>query len=132
WFGLDPLPTTSLLTVGAIARPGSERTLCRARNEANYDGSCQWEGGVSAAIITPGGAQQRGQASPGLNRGLGVSPARQAVGDAVRSLLPRAGRLTPARLRAITAGLADRRELWADLVVRDPSVRWYLPLYRSN
>ena len=28
--------------------------------------------------------------------------------------------------------LAARLELWADLVVRDPGVRWYLPLHRSN
>jgi rhodanese-related sulfurtransferase/quercetin dioxygenase-like cupin family protein len=27
--------------------------------------------------------------------------------------------------------LASRRDLWADLVVRDPDVRWYLPLHRS-
>jgi rhodanese-related sulfurtransferase len=68
-----------------------------------------------------------------LKRGWGVSPERQrAVADAVRGLLPPTGRLTPAQLRAITAHLAAHRELWADLVVRDPNVRWYLPLHRFN
>jgi len=88
---------------------------------------------VSAAIVTPGGAQPREQASLGLKSGRGVSPGRQqAVADVVLGLLPPTGRLTPAQLRAITADLARRRELWADLVVRDPNVRWYLPLHRSN
>jgi len=91
------------------------------------------EGGVPAATITPGGAQRRGQISPGLKRGWGVSPARQqAVAEAVHGLLPLTERLRPSQLRAITAGLAGRRDLWADLVVRDPNVRWYLPLHRSS
>jgi len=47
-------------------------------------------------------------------------------------LAPPAGRLAPGQLRAVTSGLAARRGLWADLVVRDPDVRWYLPLHRSN
>jgi rhodanese-related sulfurtransferase len=33
---------------------------------------------------------------------------------------------------AVTGGLAARCGLWADLVVRDPDVRWYLPLHRSS
>jgi rhodanese-related sulfurtransferase/predicted metal-dependent enzyme (double-stranded beta helix superfamily) len=69
----------------------------------------------------------------GLKRGWGVSPERQhAIIDSLQGLVPQAGRLAPARLRAVTVGLAARPELWADLVVRDPNVRWYLPLYRSN
>jgi rhodanese-related sulfurtransferase/predicted metal-dependent enzyme (double-stranded beta helix superfamily) len=90
---------------------------------------------VSAAIIAPGSAaaQQRGQASPGLQPGWGVSPERQqAVADVVRGLAPESGRLAPVQLRAVTAGVAARRDLWADLVVRDPDVRCYLPLHRSN
>jgi rhodanese-related sulfurtransferase/predicted metal-dependent enzyme (double-stranded beta helix superfamily) len=50
----------------------------------------------------------------------------------MRGLAPHSGRLSPAQLRAVTVTLADRRELWADLVVHDPDVRWYLPLHRSN
>ncbi len=85
--------------------------------------------------ITPGaaGAQQRDQVSAGLKRGRGASPERQqAIVDVVGSFVPPTGRLTPDQLRAVTAGLTERRELWADLVVRDPDVRWYLPLHRSN
>jgi rhodanese-related sulfurtransferase len=62
-----------------------------------------------------------------------VSPERQqAIADCVRGLVPPAGRLALPQLRAVTAGLAQRRDLWADLVVHDPDVRWYLPLHRSN
>ena len=69
----------------------------------------------------------------GLKEGWGVSPERQqAIVDVLRGLVPQTGRLTPVQLRAVTAGLAARRDLWADLVVRDPDVRWYLPLHRSN
>ena len=69
----------------------------------------------------------------GLTPGWGVSPERQrAIEQAVHGLAPSSGRLTPHQLRAITAELAQRRELWSDLVVRDPDVRWYLPLHRSN
>jgi rhodanese-related sulfurtransferase/predicted metal-dependent enzyme (double-stranded beta helix superfamily) len=50
----------------------------------------------------------------------------------MHGLVPDSGRLSPAQLRAITVTLAGRRELWADLVVHDPDVRWYLPLHRSN
>ena len=88
---------------------------------------------MSATTITPGGAGRREQVGPGLKRGRGLSAGRQqAVADVVRGLLPSTGRLTPAQLRTITAGLAGRHELWADLVVRDPNVRWYLPLHRSD
>ena len=69
----------------------------------------------------------------GLKPGWGVSPARQQeILTALSGLAPAAGRLTAGQLRAITTALAARRDLWADLVVRDPDVRWYLPLHRSN
>jgi len=54
------------------------------------------------------------------------------LAEVLGGLVPPTGRLAPAQLRAITSGLAARRGLWADLVVRDPDVRWYLPLHRSN
>src|SRR5260370_10768012 len=93
------------------------------------------EGRVSAVTSTPSGpgVQQQGQAGPGLQPGWGVSPERQqAIAEVLGGLVPPAGRLAPAQLRAVTSGLAARRGLWADLVVRDPDVRWYLPLHRSN
>jgi len=62
-----------------------------------------------------------------------VSPERQrAIAEVLGGLVPPAGRLAPVQLRAVTGGLAARPGLWADLVVRDPDVRWYLPLHRSN
>jgi rhodanese-related sulfurtransferase/predicted metal-dependent enzyme (double-stranded beta helix superfamily) len=80
---------------------------------------------VSVATVSSGGS--------GLKPGWGVSPERQqAVMDTMRRLAPHSGRLSPAQLRAITVTLAGHRELWADLVVHDPDVRWYLPLHRSN
>src|SRR5260221_9919533 len=85
--------------------------------------------------MTPGGAgaEQPDGVGTGLKGGWGVSPERQhAIVDTLHGLVPRAGRLSPAQLRAITVKLAARRELWADLVVHDPDVRWYLPLHRSN
>src|SRR5260221_9087750 len=85
--------------------------------------------------MTPGGAgaEQPDGVGTGLKGGWGVSPERQqAIVDTLQALVPRAGRLSPAQLRAITVKLAARRELWADLVVHDPDVRWYLPLHRSN
>src|SRR5262249_699646 len=88
---------------------------------------------MSATTIKPSGAGRREQVGPGLNRGRGISADRhQAVPDVVRGLLPPTGRVPRAQWRTITAGLAGRPELWADLVVRDPSVRWYLPLHRSD
>ena len=91
------------------------------------------EGRVSAVTSTPGGpgVRQPGKAGPGLQPGWGVSPERQrAVAEVLGGLVPPAGRLAPVQLRAVTSGLAARRGLWADLVVRDPDVRWYLPLHR--
>jgi rhodanese-related sulfurtransferase/predicted metal-dependent enzyme (double-stranded beta helix superfamily) len=74
-----------------------------------------------------------GPVGAGLKQGWGVSPQRQqAIVDTLRGLVPSTGRLSPAQLRAITAALATRPQLWADLVVRDADVRWYLPLHRSN
>jgi len=91
---------------------------------------------VSVAVITQGGSgagEPFEGAGAGLRPGWGVSPERQqAIADALLGLAPAAGRLPPAQLRAITAMLAARPELWADLVVHDPDVRWYLPLHRSN
>ena len=79
------------------------------------------------------GAERTGQGSAGLRPGWGVSPERQqAIVNTLHGMVPRAGRLSPAQLRAITVELAGRPGLWADLVVHDPDVRWYLPLHRSN
>src|SRR5882724_6190913 len=78
-------------------------------------------------------AVSQGDAGSGLQPGWGVSPGRQqAIADAISGLAPLSGRLSSAKLRAVTVELAARRELWADLVVRDPDVRWSLPLHRSN
>jgi rhodanese-related sulfurtransferase/predicted metal-dependent enzyme (double-stranded beta helix superfamily) len=88
---------------------------------------------TATSATTSAGVQQRAQTGPGLQPGWGVTPERQqAVAEVLGGLVPPAGRLAPAQLRAITSGLAARRDLWADLVVRDPDVRWYLPLHRSN
>jgi rhodanese-related sulfurtransferase/predicted metal-dependent enzyme (double-stranded beta helix superfamily) len=88
---------------------------------------------VTAVTPDSAGFRQQGQPSTGLKEGWGVSPERQqAIVDVLHGLVPHTGRLKPVQLRAITAGLAARRDLWADLVVRDPDVRWYLPLHRSN
>jgi rhodanese-related sulfurtransferase/predicted metal-dependent enzyme (double-stranded beta helix superfamily) len=79
------------------------------------------------------GAPDPGDAGSGLKPGWGVSPERQqAIADTIRDLAPVSGRLSPAQLRAVTIALSGRRELWADLVVHDPDVRWSLPLHRSN
>jgi rhodanese-related sulfurtransferase len=94
------------------------------------------EGGfVSLVTVAPDGGEtgQPDPAGTGLKQGWGVSPERQQfIADALQHLVPQTGRLTPVQLRAVTAGLAARRDLWADLVVHDPDVRWYLPLHRSN
>jgi len=91
---------------------------------------------VSVAVITSSGggaAEPTGTAGVGLRHGWGVSPERQqAIMDALRDLVPPAGRLSPVQLRAITVKIAACGELWADLVVHDPDVRWYLPLHRSD
>ncbi|MGH3410740.1 MAG: cysteine dioxygenase, partial [Streptosporangiaceae bacterium] len=100
---------------------------------------------MSVATVSPGGAgvenygaeahgsSGRDDGKSGLKPGWGVSPERQqAIVDTMRHLAPHSGRLSPAQLRAITVELSARRELWSDLVVRDPDVRWYLPLHRSN
>jgi rhodanese-related sulfurtransferase/predicted metal-dependent enzyme (double-stranded beta helix superfamily) len=87
-------------------------------------------GGGLAADVTSGPASDPGA---GLRPGWGVSPERQQViVDALRALAPVSGRLSPGQLRSITTELAGRRDLWADLVVHDADVRWYLPLHRSN
>ena len=90
---------------------------------------------MSVTAVTPdsAGFRPQGQPSTGLKEGWGVSPERQqAIVDVLRGLVPQTGRLKPVELRAVTAGIAAHRDLWADLVVRDPDVRWYLPLHRSN
>jgi len=90
---------------------------------------------VSVAVMTPGsaGAEQPNRVGTGLKQGWGVSPERQqAIVDTLHGLVPRTGRLSPAQLRAVTVTIAARPEFWADLVVHDPDVRWYLPLHRSN
>lgn len=89
---------------------------------------------VAAISASGGGAEHRaGMAGSGLRYGWGVSPERQqAILDTLRGLVRSAGRLSPAQLRAVTVTIAARAELWADLVVHDPDVRWYLPLHRSD
>ena len=90
---------------------------------------------MSVATYTPDGAGQdpRDQAGSGLKPGWGVSPERQkAIVDTLQGLVQDTGRLSPAQLRAVTLTIASRPDLWADLVVRDADVRWYLPLHRSN
>jgi rhodanese-related sulfurtransferase/predicted metal-dependent enzyme (double-stranded beta helix superfamily) len=90
---------------------------------------------TSIAIVTSGGpgAEQPDRVGTGLKQGRGVSPHRQqAIVDTLHGFVPRTGRLSPAQLRAVTVELAARRDLWADLVVHDPDVRWYLPLHRSD
>jgi len=91
---------------------------------------------VSVAVVGnggPGAQEPSGAVDSGLRHGWGVSPGRQeAIARALQGLVPGGGRLSPARLQAITGVLAARPDLWADLVVHDPDVRWYLPLHRSN
>ncbi len=90
---------------------------------------------MSVAVTTSGAGAEEPFATvgTGLRRGVGVSPQRQReIVGTLEDVVPRSGRLSPARLRAITARMAAHRELWADLVVHDPDVRWYLPLARSN
>jgi rhodanese-related sulfurtransferase/quercetin dioxygenase-like cupin family protein len=87
----------------------------------------------SADGCDPAGHGAAGQGGAGLKAGWGVSPERQqAIADAIRDLAPASGRLSPGQLRAVTVALSACLELWADLVVHDPDVRWYLPLHRSN
>jgi rhodanese-related sulfurtransferase/predicted metal-dependent enzyme (double-stranded beta helix superfamily) len=92
---------------------------------------------VSVAVISPsgGGAPKKPAetAAAGLRRGWGVSADRQqAIRDMLQDMIPRSGRLSSAQLRAITVTIAARGDLWTDLVVHDPDVRWYLPLHRSG
>jgi rhodanese-related sulfurtransferase/predicted metal-dependent enzyme (double-stranded beta helix superfamily) len=90
-------------------------------------------GSLSHGVAAPDPGLAEQEASSGLKPGWGVSPERQqAIVDTMRELVPDTGRLAPAQLRTITTELSGRRELWADLVVHDPDVRWYLPLHRSN
>jgi rhodanese-related sulfurtransferase len=88
---------------------------------------------VTATGQEAAGGDYLRETGSGLKPGWGVSPERQrAIEAALRHLAPASGRLSAALLRSITTQLAASRELWADLVVRDPDVRWYLPLHRSN
>jgi rhodanese-related sulfurtransferase len=88
---------------------------------------------VATSTTEGAGARRPDQAGTGLKPGWGVSPERQqAIVDTLHGLALHTGRLSPPQLRAITLAIASRPELWADLVVRDADVRWYLPLHRSN
>jgi rhodanese-related sulfurtransferase/predicted metal-dependent enzyme (double-stranded beta helix superfamily) len=88
---------------------------------------------VTAAGRAASASSYLDEVGSGLKPGWGVSPERQhAIEGMLRELAPYSGRLAPAQLRSITIQLAARRDLWADLVVHDPDVRWYLPLHRSN
>jgi rhodanese-related sulfurtransferase len=90
---------------------------------------------VSVATVRSGSGspENQGDAGTGLKPGWGVSPERQQALVAIMGdLSPVSGRLSPAQLRTVTVELSRRRELWADLVVHDPDVRWSLPLHRSN
>ena len=85
------------------------------------------QAGVRAAATT------RHQSPAGLQSADGVSPERQqAIAGVMRHLTPDQGRLSPGQLRSVATALAARRDLWSDLVVRDPDVRWYLALHRSR
>jgi len=85
------------------------------------------------SVSVAAGEPPADQAAAGLKPGWGVSPQRQQeIEETLHQLAPSSGRLAPGELRAVTAALSQRRDLWADLVVRDPDVRWYLPLHRSN
>jgi rhodanese-related sulfurtransferase/predicted metal-dependent enzyme (double-stranded beta helix superfamily) len=107
-------------------------TATSAQSSAGVQQRAQIGSGLPSAQSSAG-AQQRTQIGSGLQPGWGVAPERQqAIAELLGGLIPPAGRLAPAQLRAVTSGLAARRALWADLVVRDPDVRWYLPLHRSN
>jgi rhodanese-related sulfurtransferase len=127
-------------TEPAMSRPATMKSralgstpgcILRAYHVALTEG-----GGVSVAVVKRGGSgaeEPFGGAGAGLRRGWGVSPGRQqAIACTLQGLVPGGGRLSPARLQAVTGVLAARRDLWADLVVHDPDVRWYLPLHRSN
>jgi rhodanese-related sulfurtransferase len=93
--------------------------------------SPDWHDAESSAAVSFTAAT--GVAESGLKPGWGASPERQqAIGEVMVGLAPSSGRLAPAQLRAVTTALAARRDLWADLVVHDPDVRWSLPLHRSN
>src|ERR1022692_1815330 len=119
-----PTPAGGKIGRTSMARRGGGGLLPQARG-----------GRVSVATVTPEGASadEPGRPNAGLKQGWGVSPERQqAILDTLHGLAPRAGRRSPAQLRAITVAVAARPELWADLVVRDIDVRWYLPLHRSN
>jgi hypothetical protein len=74
-------------------------------------------GGVSVAVVTRGGpaaGEPFGETGAGLRRGWGVSPGRQqAIAGTLQGLVPGAGRLSPARLQAVTGALVARRDLWA-------------------
>jgi rhodanese-related sulfurtransferase len=88
---------------------------------------------VTAVASDGAGSGEPDRDSGGLKQGWGVSPERQQqIIEAMRQIAPQTGRLSPSRLKAVTAGIAARPELWTDLVIRDPDVRWYLPLHRSN
>jgi rhodanese-related sulfurtransferase/predicted metal-dependent enzyme (double-stranded beta helix superfamily) len=93
------------------------------------------EGGRVSVAVTRAGGTGAGEpidtAGTGLRRGWGVSSQRQrAIAELLLDRVPGTGRLSPARLRDVTLAITGRRELWADLVVHDPDVRWYLPLAR--
>ncbi len=93
--------------------------------------SSDWRDAGSSAAV--GSIAAADGAASGLKPGWGVSPERQqAIGEAMLGLAPSSGRLVPGQLRAVATALAARRDLWADLVVHDPDVRWSLPLHRSN
>ena len=90
---------------------------------------------MSVAVISAsGGAEDPAEtAGSGLRHGWGVSPERQqSILDTIQGLVRLTGRLSPTQLRAITVTIAAQAGLWADLVVHDPDVRWYLPLHRSD
>jgi len=116
-------------------RPGQANAVCSGTKAGN---SGAGSGGLTSGGLTSGGLTSGGLTRPdltgaGLKPGWGVSPERQqAIIDTLHGMVPRAGRLSPAQLRAITVELAGRPGLWADLVVHDHDVRWYLPLHRSN
>jgi hypothetical protein len=92
------------------------------------------EGGCVSVVTASSGAgagEHTGTDEAGLTRGWGISTQRQqAITGTLLDLVPRSGRLSPAMLRDVTLKIVGRSELWADPIVHDPDVRWYLPLAR--
>ena len=115
-------------SAGGAGRPRSRSGRARMHNGHSHEE-------VPCRSRTPVARQKQNSLTTagGLKPRLGRQPERQQeIVAALSGIAPGTGGSPPSQLRAITTALAARRDLWADLVVRDPDVRWYLPLHRSN